>query len=222
MPSAARPAADAGGARRDRAQSWRVPAADRLDPLAEQRRLRRRPADDPHVRADAARRDPRRDLADEPSAGRSVGGDPDLVLRVAVWGVGVRRRRRARSTTSSPRGTRCRPRSGRASSRSGTAASASGAGSCFGTLVGCDRRRRSGASARRCSWTRSRRACCSRRGSAGSATGGTRSCTASRRPAVGPRDRPGPPHRCSTSAHADLPPDVPLRADLGPRRRRCS
>ena len=75
---------------------------------------------------------------------KAMGGEWDLVTRVAVWGVALRRRRRARSTTTSPRGTRCRPRSGRGSSRCGRAASASGAAILFGALAGAVVVRRAG------------------------------------------------------------------------------
>ena len=64
-------------------------------------------------------------------------------------------------------------------SRSGKAGSVSGAGSSSASSPA------RGSSAGRvracgCSWTRSRRGCCSRRGSGAGATGSTRSCSASR------------------------------------------
>ena len=65
--------------------------------------------------------------------------------------------------------------------------------------------------------------------SAGSATGSTTSCTAADRPAVGPGDPPGGHggravlgRRRAAGAAGHLPPDVPLRAAVEPRRRPLS
>ena len=148
------------------------------------------------------------------------GGDWDLVLRAAVWGVaagivGARALPRHHELERGPDA-----RSGRASSRSGRAASASGAGSSSAASP-ARRRPPLGRERARCSWTPSRRASCSRRRSAAGATGGTRSCSASRRPAVGPEDRRRPPAVAGTQTRATVPPDLPLRVRLRPRRRRA-
>ena len=82
-------------------------------PSPAHRRRRRRPAAAPHVRADAARRDPRVRLADRPplegawaATGTSSRASPSGASPSASSARG--------STTTSPRGTRCRRRSGRA------------------------------------------------------------------------------------------------------------
>ena len=97
-------------------------------PSPEPRRVRRRPADDPHVRADAARRDPRVHLADRRPLAQASAATPTSSCASRSGASRPASSARA-STTCSPRGARCPTRSGRASSRSGTAASASGAGS---------------------------------------------------------------------------------------------
>ena len=106
------------------------------------------------------------------------GGDWDLVLKVAVWGVaaGIVGARLYHDITSwnevsSPKW-------------KGVFAVWEGGlgvwgGILLGCLVGAYIVHREGAPCSG-SWTRSRRASCSRRGSAASATGGTRSSTASR------------------------------------------
>ena len=106
-----------------------------------------------------------------------LGGDWDLVLRVAVWGVaaGIVGARLYHVITSwdevpdewwGP-----------------FAVWKGGLGVWGGILFGCSPAPSSSTAPARasgCSWTRSRRACCSRRGSAAGATGSTRSSSASR------------------------------------------
>ena len=192
----------------------------RLDPVARQRRHRPRAADDPHVRADAARGD--RDLhLDHRHAlrqpRRRLG--PDLPLRR------LGRRRRASSargsTTSRRAGTRC-PTSGGGRSRSGRAGSASGAGSPLGCLVGGFIAKRAGADV----WLL---ADCLAPGPARGAGGRADrqlvepgALREADRPALGPRDRPGAP-AARVARPGDLPPGLPLRAALEPRSPpRCS
>ena len=109
----------------------------------------------------------------------ALGGDWELVTRVAVWGVafGVVGARLYHDITSwsevpSPKW------QGIVEVWKG------GLGVWGGIGLGVDRRVRSSCAGRarasRSSWTPSRRACCSRRASGASATGGTRSCTGSR------------------------------------------
>ena len=122
----------------------------------------------------------------------ALGGDWELVTRVAVWGVGLRRGRRTPLPRRHLLERSPERRSGRASSRSGRAASASGAASRSARSSArwsCAAPARTSAS----SSTRPRPGCCSRRGSAASATGGTRSSTASRPSLPGAQDRRRPP-----------------------------
>ena len=101
---------------------------------------------------------------------------------------------------------------------SGTAASASGAACRSGCAPAwvCRRRGIVVSTLRR----RARAGSCWPRRSAGWGTGSTRSCTAGPRPCRGASrstrrtGRPSPPRR-------DLPPDVPVRAAVEPRRRRA-
>ena len=74
---------------------------------------------------------------------KAMGGEWDLVTRVAVWGSRSAWSVRAPTTTSPP-GTRCRPRSGRACSRCGRAGSAIWGGILLGALAGAVVVRRSG------------------------------------------------------------------------------
>ena len=115
----------------------------RLHPQPAHRRRPPRAADAAHVRAHAARRDPRLRLADRQALGRA---GRRLGARHPRRGLGRRLRRASArgSTTTSPRGTRCRRRSGRGSSRSGRAASASGAASGSASLAGAIVVRRAG------------------------------------------------------------------------------
>ena len=194
----------------------------RLDPVARTRGDDRpRPADDPHVRADAAGRDPACVWLTA-VRWRRLGGDSDLVMRVAVWGVaaGVVGARAYHDITSwsevpDPKW------------KGIFEVWKGGLGVWGGILLGDARRRvvvrRVGQRRARCSWTRPRRACCSRRASAGSATGGTRSSSASRPTCRGASRSTA--HRTAPERvprRDDVPPDVPLRADLGPRRRRAA
>ena len=151
---------------------------------------------------------------------RSVGGDPDLVLRVAVWGVaagvvGARALPRPHLVERGAdaevegrlRGLERRPRR-------------------LGRDPARDARRRAGRPARRRVGD-----AVDGRGRAGpAARAGDRpdrqlvepgALRQADRPAVGPRDRRRAPRR-AVPRQRDVPPDVPLRADLGPRRRRAA
>ena len=132
-----------------------------VDPVAAHRRRPRRAAAAPHVRAHAARRDPRLHLADRPPLD---GARRRLGSRHARRGLGRRLRRRSArgSTTTSPPGARSRARSGRGSSRSGRAASGSGAGSSSARSP-APSSSAARARASRCSSTPPRPACCSPR-----------------------------------------------------------
>ena len=152
-------------------------APPRVDPVAELGHARPRPVHDPHVRADPARGDRALRVRHRQSLG-DRGGDWDLIFRCAVWGVaagivGARLYHVATSWSEVP------GPSGGGCSRSGAAVSASGVGSRpAASSAGSSRSARAPTCG--CWRTASRRGSSSRRGSAGSATGGTRSSSGSR------------------------------------------
>ena len=193
-----------------------VSAVLAVDSLAADRRLPRRPADDPHVRRDAAARDRRRALAHRAPLGalrRRLGS------RLPRHDLGRHRRDHRRAALPRrhelERGSRSTS-TGTGRSPSGRAGSGSGAGSSSACLAGALIVRRSGDSVRALHGRRRAGRCCSRRRSAAGATGGTRSSTASTRRCRG-RSRSTARARANT-----VPPDVPLRVPLGHPRRRCS
>ena len=182
----------------------------------------RRPAVAPHVRADAPARDRRLHRAHRLSAGRgaaatgiSSSASPSGASPSAIIGARLYHDITSWNEVPDPKW------------KGVFEVWKGGLGVWGGILFGVPRRRDRrpplGATERRdCSWTRSRRACCSRRGSAAGATGATRSCSASRPTLpwglkIDPQHRP----RQYPDAHA-LPSDLPLRVRLGPRRRRSS
>ena len=126
------------------------------------------------------RRDHRGGPAHALALGARREGDTDLILRVARVGRRGRDRRRAALPRGHVVGRRPRPESGRACSRSGREASGSGPGSSGRPCrrLG-DQAARAAACCERLDVARARRSCWRRR-SAASATGGTRSSTASR------------------------------------------
>ena len=192
-----------------------VSAAPRRDPLAADRRLPRRPADDPHVRRDAAARDRRRALAHRRplgALGRRLGS------RLPRHDLGRHRRDHRRAALPRhhelERGFRDPRRTGTGRSPSGRAASGSGARSPSASSSARWIVRRSGASVR---------ALHGRRRAGPPARAGDRPLGQLVEPgalrqahdaAVGPRDP-----RQGRREH--VPPDVPLRVPLGRPRRRA-
>ena len=187
----------------------------RLDSVAVERRRRHRPADDPHVRADAARGDRHLHLDHRPPVRqprRRLG--PDLPL--CRLGCGRRHRRRAALPPRDELERGARPVVGALCDLEGRPRRL---GRHRARLprrwLHREARRRRRVAARRLPRTRTARGAGGREDRQLVEPGALRQAD---RPAVGPRDRPRPPASL-LDRPGDLPPCVPLRGALEPAGR---
>ena len=191
-----------------------------LDSVARLEHDRARPAVDPLLRTDAPRGDRRGRCDHRACAGRGAGGDWDLIFRVAVWGVALGDRRRA----ALPRHHELERASGRVV---GADRDLERRARCLGRdRAGLPRRRDRREPLRRRrsrgSPTASLRRSSSHRASVASATGGTRSSSASPPTCRGASRSTRPTGRSTYIDSRDVPSDVPLRGALVLRRGGCA